>query len=38
MTADRRQFLRATGTAFVALAASGCVRGGLATATGPASY
>lgn len=38
MIADRRQFLRATGTAFAALAASGCVRGGLATATGPASY
>src|SRR5690606_27763709 len=26
---DRRQFLRATGSAFAALAASGCVRSGL---------
>jgi len=38
MIADRRQFLRATGTAFAALAASGCMRQGLATAPGTASY
>jgi hypothetical protein len=31
---DRRQFLRATGSAFAALAASGCVRGDLASAGG----
>jgi len=36
--ADRRQFLRATGTAFAALAASGCVREGLATTSGPMNY
>lgn len=38
MIVDRRRFLGATGTAFSALAASGCVRGGLVTAPGPASY
>lgn len=38
MIADRRQFLRATGTAFAALAASGCMRGGLASSGGAASY
>ena len=38
MFADRRQFLRATGTAFAALAASGCARGGLSTAAATASY
>lgn len=38
MIADRRQFLRATGTAFAALAASGCVRDGLASAGGGAGY
>lgn len=38
MIADRRRFLRATGTAFAALAASGCVRTGLASAGGAASY
>ena len=32
MIADRRQFLRATGTAFAALASSGCMRTGLASA------
>jgi secreted PhoX family phosphatase len=39
MIADRRQFLRATGTAFAALAASGCVmRSSLAGAGGAADY
>jgi len=38
MIADRRQFLRATGTAFAALAASGCMRTGLASAAGPVNY
>ena len=38
MNADRRQFLRATGTAFAALAASGCMRSGLGTTAGAASY
>ena len=38
MIADRRQFLRATGTAFAALAASGCMRTGLATTAGAANY
>ena len=38
MIADRRRFLRATGTAFAALAASGCVREGLSTARGATSY
>jgi secreted PhoX family phosphatase len=38
MIADRRQFLRATGTAFAALAASGCMRGGVAGATGARDY
>ena len=38
MLADRRLFLRATGTAFAALAASGCVRGAVASAAGPAGY
>ena len=38
MIADRRQFLRATGTAFAAFAASGCMREGLATSGGPTNY
>jgi secreted PhoX family phosphatase len=38
MWADRRQFLRATGSAFAALAASGCVRTSLASAGGEFSY
>jgi len=38
MIADRRQFLRATGTAFAALAASGCMRETLTQAAGPVSY
>ena len=38
MLADRRLFLRATGTAFAALAASGCMRPGVASAAGPAGY
>lgn len=38
MIADRRRFLRATGTAFAALAASGCVRTSLATAPAGAGY
>ncbi|MFC4257104.1 DUF839 domain-containing protein [Altererythrobacter xixiisoli] len=42
MIADRRQFLRATATAFAALSASGCMRGGaiggVAGAAGPAGY
>ena len=35
---DRRQFLRATGSAFAALAASGCARNGLASAPAFAGY
>lgn len=38
MIADRRQFLRATGTAFAALAASGCMREGLAASGGAPGY
>ncbi len=38
MIADRRRFLRATGTAFAALAASGCVRGGLVSTNSIAGY
>jgi uncharacterized protein len=38
MIADRRQFLRATGTAFAALAASGCMRESLATTGGAPGY
>lgn len=38
MFADRRQFLRATGSAFAALAASGCVRAPLASAGGARDY
>ncbi|OYW44008.1 MAG: phosphatase [Sphingomonadales bacterium 32-68-7] len=38
MITDRRRFLRATGTAFAALAASGCMRGSLAAAAGRAGY
>lgn len=41
MIADRRQFLRATATAFAALSASGCMRGGAiagAGAAGEAGY
>ena len=38
MIADRRQFLRATGTAFAAFAASGCMREVLATSGGPTNY
>lgn len=39
MYADRRLFLRATGTAFAALAASGCMRAGVASSdSGPVGY
>ncbi|HYD23814.1 MAG TPA: alkaline phosphatase PhoX [Croceibacterium sp.] len=38
MIADRRRFLHATATAFAALAASGCTRGGLATTGGGSNY
>ena len=38
MIADRRHFLRATGTAFAALAAGGCMREGLASAGGVRGY
>src|SRR6186713_2387060 len=38
MLADRRRFLQATGSAFAALAASGCMRPGVASAAGPAGY
>lgn len=38
MITDRRLFLRATGSAFAALAASGCVRTGLASAGGAKDY
>lgn len=38
MHADRRQFLRATGSAFAALAASGCVRAGVASAGSDVGY
>jgi hypothetical protein len=38
MITGRRQFLRATGTALAALAASGCVRTGLASANAAAGY
>jgi secreted PhoX family phosphatase len=38
MFADRRQFLRATGSAFAALAASGCARGGLVSTNSIAGY
>ena len=38
MIADRRQFLRATGSAFAALAASGCARGGLVSTNSIAGY
>jgi len=38
MHADRRQFLRATGTAFAALAASGCVRAGVASVSSDVGY
>ena len=38
MIADRRQFLRATGTAFAALAAAACVRDGVVGAGRPAGY
>ena len=38
MITDRRRFLRATGSAFAALAASGCMRQGLATAGGASDY
>ncbi|HEU4651184.1 MAG TPA: alkaline phosphatase PhoX, partial [Croceibacterium sp.] len=38
MIANRRRFLRATGSAFAALAASGCLRGGAAAAQGAAGY
>lgn len=36
MQSDRRQFLRATGVAFTALAASGCMRGAVAGGSGVA--
>ena len=38
MIADRRRFLQATGTAFAALAASGCTRAGLASTPASAGY
>jgi len=38
MQADRRRFLQATGSAFAALAASGCVRGGMAPAVPGLGY
>ena len=38
MTALRRQFLRPTGSASAALAASGCMREGLAASGGPTGY
>lgn len=38
MIADRRRFLRATGSAFAALAASGCARGGMAATNPDAGY
>lgn len=38
MTVHRRQFLRATGSAFAALAASGCARAPLAAAGGARDY
>ena len=38
MIADRRRFLAATGTAFAALAASGCMRAGVASAPAFAGY
>jgi secreted PhoX family phosphatase len=38
MLADRRRFLHATGSAFAALAASGCMRAGVASAQGTAGY
>ena len=38
MHANRRRFLRATGSAFAALAASGCLRGGVAAAQGATGY
>jgi len=38
MIANRRRFLQATGTAFAALAANGCTRGGLASAPGAPGY
>jgi len=38
MQTDRRRFLSATGSAFAALAASGCMRSGLAAAPGEVGY
>src|SRR5687767_1091219 len=38
MIADRRRFLQATGSAFAALAASGCMRAGLGGTASAASY
>jgi secreted PhoX family phosphatase len=38
ITTDRRRFLQATGSAFAALAASGCLRGGPAMAAGEIGY
>src|SRR6187399_3761767 len=38
MIADRRRFLRATGSAFAALAASGCLRAPLAAASAGTGY
>lgn len=38
MHADRRLFLRATGSAFAALAASGCMRAGVASTGGAVGY
>ena len=38
MLANRRRFLQATGSAFAALAASGCMRAGVASAQGTTGY
>lgn len=38
MIADRRRFLKATGSAFAALAANGCMRAGLTSAPGAIGY
>src|SRR6478609_9284180 len=38
MLANRRRFLQATGSAFAALAASGCMRAGVAAAASPVGY
>jgi hypothetical protein len=38
MLANRRRFLGATGSAFAALASSGCMRTGVVSASGPTGY